>query len=29
MGISQDVIPKFADPYFWLEYFPPIAHKDL
>jgi leucyl-tRNA synthetase len=29
MGIGEDQIPKFADAYYWLKYFPPIAEKDL
>ena len=27
--VDIDLIPKFADPYFWLEYFPPLGEKDL
>ncbi|KAI9493444.1 leucyl-tRNA synthetase [Zychaea mexicana] len=29
LGIPRDEICKFADPYFWTEYFPPHAMKDL
>lgn len=29
VGISFDDVPKFADPHFWLEYFPPIGQTDL
>lgn len=29
LDISDDIIPKFSDPYFWLEFFPPYAKKDL
>ena len=25
IGIPREEIKKFADPYYWLEYFPPIA----
>ena len=27
--VDIDLIPKFADPYFWLEYFPNFGEKDL
>jgi leucyl-tRNA synthetase len=29
MGIEKDILTKFADPVFWLEYFPPIGKEDL
>ncbi|KAG5505304.1 hypothetical protein JIQ42_07511 [Leishmania sp. Namibia] len=29
MGIPDSEIPKFADPQYWLDYFPPIAMEDL
>ena len=29
MGIGRDIIHKFVDPYYWLEYFPKEAMKDL
>jgi leucyl-tRNA synthetase len=29
MGIPRDTIPRFVDPVFWLQYFPPIAKNDL
>jgi leucyl-tRNA synthetase len=29
MGISAEEIPKFADPSYWLEYFPPYGLSDL
>lgn len=29
MGIPKEEIHKFADPYYWLEYFPPIWKQDL
>jgi len=29
MGIPDDIIPEFADPNFWLTYFPPYAKLDL
>jgi leucyl-tRNA synthetase len=29
MGISEEEIPKFQDPHYWLMYFPPEAQKDL
>jgi len=25
MGIPKEEIPRFVDPYYWLEYFPPLA----
>jgi leucyl-tRNA synthetase len=25
IGVSRTDIPKFADPQYWLQYFPPIA----
>jgi leucyl-tRNA synthetase len=25
IGVSRSDIPKFADPQYWLQYFPPIA----
>lgn len=28
-GISNDIIPNFVDPHYWLEYFPPLGEKDL
>ena len=27
--VDVDIIPKFADPNFWLDYFPPLGVKDL
>lgn len=29
LGIPNAAIKKFADPYHWLQYFPPIAKEDL
>jgi leucyl-tRNA synthetase len=29
MDISEEEIPKFADPYYWLDYFPPLGKEDL
>jgi len=29
MGIPRETIPRFVDPVFWLQYFPPIAKTDL
>lgn len=29
LGIPQSDIHKFADPYYWLEYFPPLWRRDL
>lgn len=29
MGVPSDMLVKFTDPYFWLEYFPKKAHQDL
>lgn len=29
LGLSDEEIPKFADAYYWLDYFPPLAVKDL
>ena len=29
MGVPEIEIPKFADAYYWLEYFPPYAQEDL
>ena len=29
IGISADEIPKFVDPKYWLEFFPPQGQKDL
>lgn len=29
LGLKDDEIKKFADPLHWLEYFPPLAIKDL
>lgn len=28
-GIPESEIPKFVDPYYWFNYFPPIAKRDL
>ena len=28
IGVPRSEIPKFADPHYWLEYFPPIAQSD-
>ncbi|GAA5999875.1 hypothetical protein JCM5350_001327 [Sporobolomyces pararoseus] len=29
IGVPREEIKKFADPYHWLKYFPPIAQEDL
>eukprot|EP00435_Cladocopium_sp_Y103_P005585 s1260_g1.t2 len=29
MGLSPEEIPKFVDPLFWLQYFPPLGVRDL
>jgi leucyl-tRNA synthetase len=29
IGISEDEIPKFQDPKYWLEFFPPQGMQDL
>jgi leucyl-tRNA synthetase len=29
MNIPEDEIPKFQDPVYWLEYFPPRGREDL
>ena len=29
MGIEKDILTKFVNPVFWLEYFPPYGRKDL
>lgn len=29
LGIPEEEIPKFTDPTYWLEYFPPLAIKDM
>lgn len=29
IGVARDELKKFADPYHWLHYFPPIAKQDL
>lgn len=29
VGVDKQEIPKFADPTYWLEYFPPIGQRDL
>lgn len=29
LGLSDPEIKKFADPLYWLDYFPPLAIKDL
>ena len=29
MGIPDDEIARFADPMYWLQYFPPAAMEDL
>lgn len=29
LGISDEEIPKFADPAYWMEYFPPLTQRDL
>ncbi|KIR52790.1 leucine-tRNA ligase [Cryptococcus gattii Ru294] len=29
IGVPRDELKKFADPYHWLHYFPPIAKQDL
>ena len=28
-GVPEDEIPPFADPYHWLDYFPPLAKRDV
>lgn len=28
-GIPEDEIPKFSDPLYWLDYFPPLAMRDI
>lgn len=29
LGLKDEEIKKFADPSYWLEYFPPKAQEDL
>lgn len=29
LGLADEEIRKFADPAYWLEYFPPLAIQDL
>ena len=29
LGLTDQEIKKFADPLYWLEYFPPLAIQDL
>ena len=29
LDVPEELIPKFKDPLFWLEYFPPLGMKDL
>lgn len=29
IGIEEAQIPRFTDPNYWLEFFPPIGHQDL
>ncbi len=29
LGIDPEIIPKFADPAYWMVYFPPLAQQDL
>jgi leucyl-tRNA synthetase len=29
MEIPDEEIPKFSDPYYWLNYFPPFGKQDL
>ena len=29
LGISEEEIPRFTDPNYWLEFFPPLGKKDL
>ena len=29
LGVPEEDVPKFADPYHWLEYFPPKGMQDL
>lgn len=29
IGLEDDEIKKFADPAYWLDYFPPLAVQDL
>ena len=29
MGVSEEELPKFADPNYWLDFFPPHARRDI
>ncbi|GJQ09061.1 hypothetical protein GpartN1_g852.t1 [Galdieria partita] len=29
LGVPSDLVPKFADPLYWLQYFPPYGIRDL
>lgn len=29
LGLEDEEIKKFADPLYWLDYFPPLAIQDL
>lgn len=29
LGLADEEIKKFADPAYWLEYFPPLAIQDM
>lgn len=29
LGLADEEIKKFADPLYWLDYFPPLAIQDL
>eukprot|EP00871_Galdieria_phlegrea_P000037 jgi/Galph1/1033/GphlegSOOS_G5884.1 len=29
LGIPEEIVPKFADPLYWLQYFPPYGIRDL
>jgi len=29
IGLDDDEIKKFSEPAYWLQYFPPLAKKDL
>ena len=29
LGLADEEIIKFADPQYWLKYFPPLAKRDL
>jgi leucyl-tRNA synthetase len=29
MNVSEDIIPNFVDPYYWVKYFPQLAYNSL